>query len=253
MTSEFRTWRVAVTRDDERGAALASALSTAGLLAVPCPVLVEAPPDDPAALAAAARALDSVDWVVCASVRAVRALRDAAGGVLPPALRTAAVGPATARAIAAAGTRVPPVLGATDGAEGLWEALACAAQWRGTRVLVLTTPGGRSDLTERLRAAGAVVSAVDAYRMVPRPRGDILDDWLRGAPDAVVVASARAATTLCDAIGADRLRAVAVAAIGATSAAALDRLGVPCTQPARASFDAVARLLAARQAAECPA
>ncbi len=252
MTSQVRTWRVAITRDDDRDVALASALSAAGLLTVPCPVLVEAPPDDPAALAAAARALDRVDWVVCASVRAVRALRDAAGGVLPPALRTAAVGPATGRAIAAAGTRVPPVIGVTDGAEGLWDALAGAAAWRGTRVLVLTTPGGRPELTERLRAAGAVVSAVDAYRMVPRPPGAILDDWLRGAPDAVVIASSRAATTLCGAIGADRLRAAAVAAIGATTATALERLGVPCTQPARASFDAVARLLALK-AAECAA
>jgi uroporphyrinogen-III synthase len=160
------------------------------------------------------------------------------------------VGEATSRALVAAGVSVPPVVGEGDGAEVLWAALVDLVSWAGVRVLVPTTPGGRTDLAVHLRAAGALVTTVDAYRMVPRPQADIVEDWTRAVPEAVVVASARAAETLCNAIGSDALRAVSVVAIGASTAGALERLGVSPTRPARAGFGDVARLLAAQQAME---
>lgn len=250
MPSNFRPWRVAITRDEDREGPLASALIAAGLTPCPCAVFVEAPPDDPAVLTATAHDLDRFDWVIVASARAVAALSRARGRPWPAHLRTAAVGEATARALVAAGVSVPPAVGEGDGAEALWATLACLMAWGGVRVLVPTTPGGRTELADRLSAAGALVTSVDAYRMVARPTAAIVEDWTRAVPDAVVVASARAAETLCDAIGSVAMRAVSVVAIGATTAAALDRLGVPCRRPARAGFGDVARLLAARQAME---
>ncbi len=250
MPSALRPWRVAVTRDDDRGGALASALVAEGLLAVPCPVLVERPPDDPAALIAAARGLDHVDWAVLGSVRGVRALSRARGGPWPPALRTAAVGQTTARAIAAAGVQVPPVVGLSDGSETLWTVLAGAAAWPGLRVLVPTTPGGRADLARHLRAAGAEVTTVEAYRMQVRPGAAIAADWAVAAPDAVVVTSPRTVEALLGAVGLEALRAVVVVAIGGTTAGTLAGLGIMCGQPARADFGAVARFLAATHAAE---
>ena len=250
MPSTFRPWRVAVTRDEDRDGQLASALIAEGLTPCPCPVLVEAPPDNPAALVAAARDLEHYDWVVVASARAVTAISRARGGPWPAHLRTAAVGEATSRALVAAGVSEPPVAGEGDGAEALWATLTELMPWTGVHVLVPSTPGGRTDLTERLRAAGAHVNAVDAYRMVPRPAAAIVEDWTRAAPDAVVVTSPRVAETLYDAISGDRVRAVTVVAIGATTAAALERLGVPATRPARAAFTDVARLLATRQTME---
>ncbi len=250
MPSTFRPWRVAVTRDEDSGGPLASALIAAGLTPCPCPVLVEASPDDSAALGAAARELEHYDWVVVASARAVASISRARGGPWPAHLRTAAVGDATSRALVAAGVAVLPVVGDGDGAEALWAALADVVSWTSVRVLVPTTSGGRTDLAERLRAAGAYVNAVDAYRMVPRPAAAILGDWISAEPDAVVVTSPRVAESLYDAISGDRVRAVTVVAVGATTAAALERLGVPATRPARAGFTDVARLLATRQTME---
>lgn len=242
------TWRVAVTRDEDRDGPLASALAAHGLSPVPCPVLVEAPAGDLAALAAAARDLERYDWVVLASARAVRAVAAARGRPWPVGIRTAAVGESTARAIGHAGVELPPLVGASDGAEALWQALAPAA-WSDVRVLVPTTPGGRTDLADRLRDAGADVTVVEAYRMEPRPPAAIAADWAREAPDAVVIASPRTGHGLVRAIGADALRAMPVVAIGASTAAALAGLGVPSEQPDRAGFDGVARLLAARASA----
>ncbi len=243
-------WRVAVTRDEDREGPLARALAAHGFVPVPCPVLVETPPADTAALAAAARDLDRVDWVIVASARAVHALTRLRQGPWPAGLSTAAVGEGTARALGAAGVTRPPVVGAGDGAGALWAVLGTTARWSGMRVLVPTTPGGRTDLADHLRAAGADVTTVEAYRMTARPPAAIVADWARGAPEAVVVASARTAETLAAAVGVAALRALPVVAIGTTTAAALDRLGVPNVRPARADFAAVPLLLAAQQGLE---
>jgi uroporphyrinogen-III synthase len=207
-------------------------------------LLIEAAPTDPTRLLSAADRLDQYGWVICASVRAVEAVGRSMSGPWPASVRTAAVGPATARALEALGAQAP-ALAAVEGAEPLWDLLSQLDQWPGRRVLVLTTPGGRTTLIDELRAAGAEVDAVEAYRMVPRRSEDITRDWAAAATDALVVASPKAVEVLLEAVGRDALKRLrAVVAIGETTAQALAARGIPCHIPERASFDAVADVVA---------
>ncbi len=242
---------MAVTRPEATAGPLSEALRRHGLVPVPCPVMIEVPPEDPAPLWRAARRLGDFDWVLLASVRAVEALRQARPLPWPAGVRAAAVGEATARALDAIGATPPPVVGPEAGADALWAALEVMDTWTGRRVLVLSTPGGRTSLVDALRAAGAAVEVVDAYAMAPRDPARIRTDWARAAADAVVLASPRAAATLVGAIGRETVAALrAVVAIGPTTARELEALGIACMAPERAAFDAVAATLASLQRAE---
>lgn len=237
-------WRVAVTREESDDGPLATALRADGLTPVACPVLVEAPPADPAPFEAAARTLEHYDWIVVASARAVGAIARSRGTPWPADIRTAAVGAATAAALAEAGITRPTLVAPEPGAEALVELLA-DVDWVGRRVLVPTTPGGKAILAEHLRAAWAIVDEVEAYAMHARAPGDIARDWHASAPEAAVIASPRVAELLTAAVGADALRALhVVVSIGATTRLALDRLGVSSETPAHADFGHCARLLA---------
>jgi uroporphyrinogen-III synthase len=127
----------------------------------------------------------------------------------------------------------------------LWTTLAPLDTWSGRRVLVLTTEGGRQALIEGLRRAGAIVDAIEAYRLVPRARGDLRRDWSSGAPAAVVFASPRAVHILTEAIGREAIVSLAaVVAIGETTGAALSERAIGCHVAAHASFGETAALLA---------
>ena len=241
---------MAITRQEAEAGPLSEALKSCGLAPVPCPVLVEAPPTDPGALLRAASQLDTFDWVVCASARAVEALANLRA-TWPAGVRAAAVGEATARALDAIGATPPVVVGPVAGADALWDRLRALDTWTGRRVLVLTTPGGRTALIDGLRADGATVEAVEAYAMTPRPADAIRQDWARAGADAVVLASPRAATTLVAAIGCEPLaRLRAVVAIGPTTAREVAAMGIACVVPEQAAFESVATTLASLMDAE---
>jgi uroporphyrinogen-III synthase len=237
-------WRVAVTRDDESTSALFQRDVDLGVLTpVSCPVLVEGPAPDPDRLAAIARQLDQYDWIICVSARAVKPLQDASGGVWPKGPRTAAVGSATAAAMRAAGAE--PLVGDAFNASALLEKLLSVDSWSGRRALVTTVAGGRRELIDGLRAAGATVTELEAYTMQPRPAADILRDWQAAQPDAAVIGSAETARHLIEAVGVDALRKLkALVPIGPTTAAALARAGIIAEPPGRATFAAAVEHLA---------
>jgi uroporphyrinogen-III synthase len=192
-----------------------------------CVVLEPHPPANPAALDAAAARLAEYDWLVCASPRAVSALRERRGpAAWPGHLRTAAVGAATARALHEAGAAAPPLTGSGDGAASLWVRLLDAAHWPDERVLVLTTRGGLTVLADHLTTAGARVDVVEAYAMHPRGAADIRHDWAIAQPDAVVVTSPRSADVLVEAIGPIALVRPYVVAIGDTTSKRLRGLAI---------------------------
>jgi uroporphyrinogen-III synthase len=239
--------RVAVTRAEDESGPLGSALRARGLIPVSCPLLVEALLDDLTPLRDAAARLDSYDWIVVASTRAVDALSAQRHGPWPHGLRSAAVGLTTARALSALGATPPPIVSDTAGAAALWNTLASLDAWSARRVLALTTPGGRTTLIDALRAAGAEVDAIDAYCMAARPPARIRDDWRRAEPDAAVLSSPRSASALVAAIGRDTLAGLhAVVAIGQTTADRLAELGVACLVAPEASFDAAADTIVRR-------
>lgn len=237
-------WRVAVTRDEDDDGPLTSALVDEGFHPVRCVVMEAASSREPDALETAAASLDAFDWIICASARSVSALAGARMTAWPRGVRTAAVGASTAEALVLAGADPTPLVGSSAGADSLWAVLSMT-DWTGSRVLVPTVTGGRRTLIEGLRQAGAVVTEVEAYQMIPRPAAQIRMDWLAAAPDAAVISSPSTASGLIIGVGTEALADLrAIVAIGPTTAAALAAAGVPCQQAARADFREAARTLA---------
>ena len=162
--------------------------------------------------------------------------------------RVAAVGSVTAAALVDAGA-VDPLVAETFTAKALWEKLQTLGSWRGMDVLVATVAGGRRDLIDGLIAAGAKVTELEAYAMLPRTPGDIRKEWKAARPDALILGSAVTAHTLIEAIGAPtpsaRLRAVVPIGPDHGRGARRARHQSPAP-PAQATFPAVIdRLVAA--------
>ena len=136
----------------------AYAAALAPLDVVAMPVTRSAPPPDPDAIARAlARPYAAI---VVASARAAEAVKHAPGEIW-------AVGPATRRVLAHA---IHPD-GVRDAA-GLARALVAARSLAGARVIVPRAEDGRTEAIEILRAAGAEVDDVIAYRTVAVGAGD---------------------------------------------------------------------------------
>jgi len=162
----LRGRRVLVTRPAERAHGLVERIAAAGGEPVVFPV-IEIMPLEPPAVADAGE-FDAVLFVSPAAVtHGLPAL--ALGGAGRP--RIGAVGPATARALEAAGVTVdirPP--GSSD-SEGLLEHDALQAPAiAGRRVLIVRGEGGREHLAARLVERGAAVEYAEVYRRA-RPAG----------------------------------------------------------------------------------
>lgn len=247
---------VVVTRGKGGEDALAARLRELGAEVRELPSIAFAPPADPAPLDAALRDLARFEWAVFASATAVeRTVARLAALGLPPAalarLSLAAVGPATADALARA-VREPDLVPAEARGEAM--AAALAPRVRGRRVLVPRPAEGRPELLEGLAAAGADAVAVEAYRTVPAPAEAIrpLATWIAaGEIAAVAFASPSAVRAVVAGLGADAplLRRVPLAAIGPTTAEALRAEGLEvAAQPERYTGAGLADAIAARLA-----
>lgn len=166
--------------------------------------------------------LEGVDWLVLTSANGADALADrlrAGGRSLPPTLRVAAVGPATADALRAVGIRVDHVPAAyltVAIAEGLGDL-------RGRHVVLARADAATPDLRDALRARGAAVEEVVAYRTVEGPSGsrDLLPVALRGHLDGLTFTSSSTVRGLLRLASADegtRVRAMPAFCIGPVTA-----------------------------------
>lgn len=167
---------VLLTRPAGSDDVLAAELTGHGLQVVSVPTIATEPAPPGGELDAAVADLDRFDWVVVTSPTGVRAVADAAhrvssdlAGARP---RWAVVGPATARALEAAGAAVSV---APDRARGsaLATALVAVEPLAGRRVLVPRADIAAPDLPDALRAAGADVVEVVAYRTIEGPSGAV--------------------------------------------------------------------------------
>lgn len=245
---------VVITRDEEEGAPYAAALG-AGWRPVYLP-LTQVAGADPADLDRLRAALRTPrDHLFVASRHAVPPLAAAvrAAGLAPAEVAPAtAVGPATAAALTAAGfTATARGDTGVDAAAALVAAVRRAGAGPGWRVLAPRAAAGRDEPLALLRAAGAEVEDLVAYRTVV------------AVPGSPALAAGRAAlaagAALCLVFAPSQVEALAAllaadgglaacaarfVAIGPTTAAALRAHGVACATAAAPTPEAMANAVA---------
>ncbi len=187
---------VLVTRPDGQADGLAHLINEAGGQAVLAPLLSIAPPLNPSTAKSLLNAAEPWDWLIFISANAVRGVLGVDGwmGPVAGATRLAAVGEATATALAEAGLTVDLVPYPQFNSEALL-ADPRMVQVAGQRVLIVRGEGGREHLAETLRERGADVAYAEVYRRVPvsiEAFSSSLNLWQEANFDAVVVTSGEA-------------------------------------------------------------
>jgi len=251
-------WRVLIPRAPGRGAGLARLVEQAGGSAVVAPLVSRADigDDDRAVLDAAVAGLHDGDvaWVAVTSVNAVDELVasaarvDAGPGREPLAriargARWAAVGPATARALAAVGITVD-LVATENSAVGLlaeWpevetDADADAENAPAPRVLLPLGDLARPTLETGLRERGFEPVRVTTYRTVSHPAPpEVVSSWKDGRFDAVVLTSGSVAREVAEQLG--PREDVSVVAIGEPTRRAAVETGQQVAAVARTADD----------------
>jgi uroporphyrinogen-III synthase len=169
--------RVIVTRPALQALPWVERLRALGVDAVALPLIDIAPAEDPAPLVAAWHGLAGQSLVMFVSANAVAHFfaQRPAGAAWPAGVLAGSTGPGTSAALLEAGVDggclVEPAADAPSlDSEALWARLA-HRDWAGRRVLVVRGEQGRDWLADTLRAHGAEVDFVSAYRRLPPAPG----------------------------------------------------------------------------------
>lgn len=176
-TSDLTGVRVAVTRPRHQCKKILRLLEAKNAYARCLPVLEIVPPADPGDAMEALAERNDFDIMIFVSVNAVTMALGLLGenGALSTGATIGAVGPATGRALAAAGAAAAIQPRGEVSAEGLLENPALAPnQVAGKRILLVKGEGGRPVIAQTLAARGAEVRSVDVYRRAC-PAGRIRD------------------------------------------------------------------------------
>ncbi len=180
--------RILVTRPRAQAADLCDKLAALGAEPILFPTIEIAPMDDYSALDQAMTTLDKYQWIIFTSVNGVAAFwhrLTVVGASLMPALKIAAIGPATAQALAKHGVRAE-FIPEEYVAERILDGVGNVA---GQLILLPRAEIAREALAEELGRRGAVVHEIAVYRTlpaVPDPPG--LTELQRGV-DAVTFTS----------------------------------------------------------------
>ena len=163
--------RLIVTRPAAQATPWVAALQALGLDAQALPLIAIAPPHDLAPVRAAWQTLDALTLVMFVSANAVEQFFAArpAGAEWPEALLAGSTGPGTSAALRAVGVQLieePAADVPQFDTEALWARLA-TRRWQGAQVMVVRGEGGRDWLADTLRAHGAEVAFLAAYRRLP--------------------------------------------------------------------------------------
>src|SRR5688500_17559084 len=192
--------RIAVTRAEEQAAGLLARLRELGADPIACPAIAFAPPNDFTSFDTAIGRLEQYDWLIATSANGVRALIDrmAALGKRPTELARlmlGAIGPATAEVLAEHGLRA----GFIPTAYVAESILAEIGDLAGKHILLPRADIARETLAMGLRAKGAIVDEIAAYRTVPGPGASKLAGVLRADTlDAITFTSSSTVRYLLD-------------------------------------------------------
>lgn len=184
--------RLLLTRPRAQADDWARRMAALGVPTASLPLIDIAPAEDPAPIAAAWAELPGTDLAMFVSPNAVeqffehRPFERGGGGAgagflsmplaacaahWPARTWAAVVGPGSAQALVERGVPADRIVQPPPGAdsldsEHLWPELQrlAGADWHGRRALLVRGDGGREWLGDRLREAGAAVSAVSVYR-----------------------------------------------------------------------------------------
>jgi uroporphyrinogen-III synthase/uroporphyrinogen III methyltransferase/synthase len=213
---------------------LSEGLRALGAEPIEVPVLELHPPESFDALDDALRQLSNYDWMILTSANSVRALSERAKFLAIPLdelalLRVAAVGEATAAAARKVGLTVDLIPDAYV-AESLVESLY--GMVAGKQILLARAAIGRDVIPDALRAEGAEVTVVEAYRNVlPESAPAQLRDAIASGFDAVTFTSSSSATHLAEAARAAQISwpfaGVSAVSIGPITSQTLRELGWP--------------------------
>jgi uroporphyrinogen III methyltransferase / synthase len=224
--------RIVVTRSRSQASGFSTRLEGLGAEVIQFPLIRLVPPADPEPLLRAAVAADSFDWIVFTSVNGVgrfwSALREVGRDTRSLAgVSICAIGSATAAAVELEGARADLVPARYVG-EAVVEALEAEASLAGSRVLLPRAERARSVLPEELRAAGAEVTDVVAYRTVPDAgqAAELRRRLDEGTVDLLTFTSSSTVQNFVDLMGAE-IGAAEVAAIGPITAATARSRGLP--------------------------
>lgn len=193
---------VVITRPREHALALAALIQAAGGEPVLFPTIEIAPAGHPEALAGLFARLDAFDMAIFVSPTAVMHGLASVGRAWPEALRVAAVGAGTAKALERHGFAsviVPEEYADSEALAALPELL----DLDGRSVVIFRGEGGREWLRATLQARGANVEYAECYRRV-RPdhdTGPLLARWQRGGVEAVSITSAEGLSNFSGMLG----------------------------------------------------
>jgi uroporphyrinogen-III synthase len=194
--------RILITRSPHQASALADQLRALGAEPILIPTIELAEPTTFAPLDEALSRPDTFHWLLFTSSNAVEAFSKRAGGRLGSTPKIAAIGSATARALGAIGLRAD-LLPAQAVAESLTEELlphVRQADGSPTRFLLVRAETARDYLPDTLRAAGAEVTIVPAYRtVVPASSIAAIEELFQSCeawPNAITFTSSSTATNL---------------------------------------------------------
>lgn len=221
---------VVVTRARAQAGPFIEALEEMGAEVVPLPTIRIVPPADPEPLREAARSAATFDWIVFTSANGVERFfaalaEEGRDGRALAAAKVAAIGPATAAELAKHGV-VPDMVPREHVAEAAAQALA-AEGVAGKRILLPRAEAARAVLPDALRARGALVADVAAYRSVPdgADAAEVRRRLDAGEIDWVTFTSGSSVRNFAEGVGADVGRA-RVASIGPVTSRAARELGM---------------------------
>lgn len=231
MSSALKGKRVLVLRAEHQVDELAEMLASHGARPVIVPVIRIVLPEDWTKIDEALTRLDDFEWTVFTSVNGVLSITSRLGASnvktsnrpsrMHIPTRVAAIGPATSRALEAAGVMV-------DWMPGVYTSVALAEDLPGppSRVLLIRAEVAPTELEDILTKRGFEVERLNAYRTEPTGAPG-LAEALQGV-DAVAFTSAWIVRSFADAAG-PRLLAnleAATCSIGPATSAACRREGI---------------------------